>query len=104
MLDLKLFLMLGLGIVQIHGFPGGAPSSTCGNLQPSPSVHGSPQPQSSLPYKLEVKEPFVDGGKTIRLELVKLDDSSDDFMGFLVQGRLAGTDDIVGSFVVSDNE
>ena len=47
-----------------YGYPGGAPVSVCGTLQPSIGTHGA-SAQSASPYSLTVSSDSVEAGQTI---------------------------------------
>lgn len=108
-MDVKMLCTMVIGVVMMllspsaDGYSSGAPFQKCDNMEPSPTAHGPPQ-TTNIPYKLVVKDQLVDAGQELQLEIKKIDESTPDFKGFIVQGRDVKTDKRVGSFVVPDNE
>ena len=82
-------------------FPRGAPPNVCDSSAPAVGPHGQPQDNSTNPYKLIVKEQIVPAGGVVSLEIVKIDQASPDFKGFIVNARDTADGKIVGKFQAS---
>ena len=93
---MKILVVLASVLAGCLGYPSGAPPSTCSSLKPL-GPHGQPQDNSTHPYKLIVGDPSVPAAGTVTLQIVKIDQGSPDFKGFIVNARnKAGQ--VVGTF------
>ena len=96
---MKTFLVLATVLAGCLGYPDGAPESTCDSLHPR-GPHGSPQDNTTHPYKLIVGDPTVTAAGIVDLQIVKIEDSSPDFKGFVVHAKnTAG--EVIGTFETS---
>uniref|UniRef100_A0A0P4WM75 Reelin domain-containing protein n=1 Tax=Scylla olivacea TaxID=85551 RepID=A0A0P4WM75_SCYOL len=81
------------------GFSQGAPDTTCNSIEP---LHGVSRQITPAPYTITPSVVEIEGGKQMEVTLEAGQGVS--FKGFLVQGRSAETQDVVGTFFTEDHK
>lgn len=92
------------GWTRSNGPPLNSWSTVCSTLAPDPGQHRAPPQDGEIPYQLTVDTTSVEAGGEVNLEITKIDSSTDDFRGFVVQGVDSSTGDTVGTFDVDGSD
>ena len=103
-----------------YAFPSGAPDelndlvtvqnltikNTCPHMNPSVSgTHKGGEQNTSVPFQLTVDTRVVSGGEHVTIMIVKKDNAAiSTFKGVLVEGVNQETEEILGDFVVTDDD
>ncbi len=99
--DMKYFAILLVAAViwvpSVRTYPGGPPTSTCTSMMPATGPHGSQQTSAS-PYQLVLDKQTVNSGETVSITLSKIQTTTPDFKGFMIEAVDPTTNAIVGKF------
>ncbi|XP_045117607.1 putative ferric-chelate reductase 1 homolog isoform X2 [Portunus trituberculatus] len=81
------------------GFSQGSPDTTCRTMEP---LHGVSRQITPAPFTITPSVVEIEGGKQMEVTLEAGQGTS--FKGFLVEGRSAETQDVVGTFFTEDHK
>ena len=88
-------------------YPNGAPNSACERMDPSITrTHDGGRQESKVPFKLVPTKEIVTSGERVTLTIDNYRGTSSPtfFKGFIVQAVKMNTNEILGKFIVNDND
>ncbi|XP_030847144.1 putative defense protein 2 [Strongylocentrotus purpuratus] len=83
-----------MAVQNSNAYPSGAPTSACGDMTPG---HGFSSQTSVSPYTISVSPAFYQPGQQMNVTISR-NANTPALKGILLQARLTGTDEIIGTW------
>lgn len=95
---MRLWWLLPLAVLgYVQAYSNGPPNSVCSSMTPDPDAHGSPK-TSAVPYHIIFDGTSFKSEDKVVLSLAKIDPTTPDFKGFMIEAIDQTDNSISGHF------